>query len=49
MANTKGEKELKTSWDEQTAADETKRVGHVMNLIPQEPSLVNARDCVGID
>jgi hypothetical protein len=29
MANTSGEKELKTSWDPQTAADSTKAIGHV--------------------
>jgi hypothetical protein len=48
MANTKGEKELKTSWDELTASDETKRVGHVKNLIPEEQSLCEERYNVGL-
>jgi hypothetical protein len=38
-----GEKELKTSWDELTASDATKAVGHIQNLIPEEKSLVEAR------
>lgn len=48
MANTIGEKELRTDWDELTASDSTKAVGHIKNLIPEEKSLVNKRDCVGI-
>lgn len=49
MANTKGEKELKTSWDSLTASDSTKAVGHEQTLKPEEGSLVSRRDCVGID
>jgi hypothetical protein len=47
MANTVGEKELKTSWDELTASDSTKAVGHIQNLVP-EKSFTPARDDVGI-
>ncbi len=47
MANTAGEKELKTSWDELTASDSTKAVGHVKNLIPKK-SLVPQRKKVGL-
>lgn len=46
--NTKGEKELKTSWDELTAADETKAIGHAKNLIP-EKSYVPHRYRAGVD
>lgn len=49
MANTVGEKELKTSWDEQTANDSTKFIGHTQNLIPEEGSSVPARYRVGLD
>lgn len=49
MANTKGEKELKTSWDELTASDKTKAVGHKQNLTPQEGSAVPKRYRAGID
>jgi len=49
MANTKGEKELKTSWDELTASDETKAIGHIKNLIPEEGSAVPKRYRAGID
>lgn len=31
---TRGQKEIKTSWDELTALDPTKAVGHIQNLIP---------------
>lgn len=48
MANTFGEKELRTDWDEQTAADSTKAVGHIKNLIP-EKSYVPERKRVGLD
>lgn len=48
MANTIGEKELKTDWDELTASDETKAVGHKQNLEPEEASLTPARYDVGI-
>jgi hypothetical protein len=48
MANTKGEKELKTNWDELTASDITKAVGHIKNLIP-EKSFVPSRYKVGLE
>ena len=48
MANTIGEKELKTDWDELTASDSTKAIGHQKNLIP-EKSFVPARYRAGID
>ena len=47
MANTIKEKELKTSWDELTASDSTKYVGHVQTLEP-ETSLIPNRESVGI-
>ena len=46
MANTHGEKELKTDWDALTASDSTKAVGHTKNLIPEE-SHVSEKDKVG--
>ena len=49
MANTIGEKELKTSWDELTASDETKFIGHEQTLVAEEGSSVPARYRVGID
>ena len=48
MANTIGEKELKTSWDAQTAADATKFIGHETSL-KAEQSSVPARYKVGLD
>lgn len=48
MANTIGEKELKTSWDALTASDPTKAVGHEQSL-KAEQSFVPARYKVGID
>ena len=42
MANTFKEKELKTNWDELTALDPTKAVGHEQTLVP-EVSLVSSR------
>jgi hypothetical protein len=48
MANTAGEKELKTSWDSLTASDETKRVGHEQTLRAEEGTIVSRRDSVGI-
>lgn len=47
MANTSGEKELKTDWDELTASDATKKVGHKQNLEPEQ-SFVFERDKVGL-
>lgn len=49
MANTIREKELKTSWDELTATDSTKFIGHEQTLVAEEGSFVSRRDCVGID
>jgi hypothetical protein len=48
MANTIGEKELKTSWDALTASDSTKAVGHIQTLEPEEKSLCDSRYDVGI-
>jgi hypothetical protein len=48
MANTCGEKELKTDWDEQTANDSSKAIGHVKNLVA-EKSFVPARYKVGLN
>ena len=48
MANTAGEKELKTDWDELTASDSTKAVGHEQTLVP-EKSYVPAKYKVGLD
>lgn len=48
MANTAGEKELRTDWDELTASDPTKAIGHIKNLVP-EKSFVSVRDTVGLD
>lgn len=48
MANTIGEKELKTDWDELTASDSTKAVGHEQTLVP-EKSFVPRRYKAGID
>jgi hypothetical protein len=42
-----GQKELRTSWDELTSLDPTKRVGHIQNLIPLV-SLVPSRYNIGI-
>ena len=49
MANTIKEKELKTSWDELTASDSTKAVGHEQTLVPEEDDLTTYRDRIGID
>jgi len=48
MANTIGEKELKTDWDELTASDSTKAVGHKQQLEAEEGSLVPRREKVGL-
>ena len=49
MANTAGEKELKTDWpiEDGIIARTTKQTGHVMNLIP-ENSMVPQRYKAGI-
>ena len=49
MANTIGEKELKTEWDELTASDSTKAVGHAQTLRPTDGTFVPKRYRVGID
>jgi len=48
MTNTKGEKELKTDWDELTASDSTKAVGHEQTLVAEEGTFVPRRNRVGI-
>ena len=48
MANTIGEKELRTDWDALTAADSTKAVGHIQNLIPEDGTNVPDREKVGL-
>jgi hypothetical protein len=48
MANTAGEKELKTNWDSLTASDSTKAVGHKQTLRAEEGTIVSRRDSVGI-
>jgi len=49
MANTTGEKELKTDWpiEEGLTAETQKQTGRVMNLVP-EISLVPERKKVGL-
>ena len=47
MANTIGEKELRTDWDALTASDSTKAVGQEQTLEP-EVNLVPARYMVGL-
>lgn len=49
MANTIREKELKTEWDELTASDETKAVGHEQTLVAEEGTFVPKRLRQGID
>jgi len=48
MANTVGEKELKTDWDELTASDSTKAVGHKQTLVAERGTYVPRRYRVGI-
>ena len=48
MANRIGDKELKTDWDERTAADPTKAPGYNMALMPQK-SFIPKRKRVGLD
>lgn len=48
MANTIGEKELKTDWDELTASDSTKFIGHEQTLVPEEQDLTPAIYRAGI-
>jgi len=49
MANTIKEKELRTSYDEQEAADSTKKVGHKVTLEATNGSLYPKRKKKGID
>jgi len=49
MANIFKEKELKTSWDELTASDSTKAIGHKQTLVPLEGSLYPRRKKAGIE
>ena len=49
MANTIGEKEIKTDWDELTASDSTKAIGHEQTLVAEQGSLVPRRKKVGLD
>ena len=51
MANTTGEKELKTKWpvEEGLTAGTQKQTGRQMNLVAEEGSLVNRREKVGFD
>lgn len=48
MANTLGEKELRSDWDELTASDETKAVGHKQSLEAEQGSLVPQKKKVGL-
>lgn len=47
MANTKGEKELRTDWDQLTESDSTKYIGHEQSLVP-ESSIVSKKDLTGV-
>lgn len=49
MANTAGEKELKTDWpiEDGIIAETTKQTGHVMNLVPED-TIVPSRYRAGI-
>ena len=49
MANTIREKELKTEWDELTASDPTKFIGHEQTLVAEEGTFVPRRERIGID
>jgi hypothetical protein len=49
MANTIREKELREDWDELTASDSTKFIGHEQNLVPEEGTFVPKRYRVGIE
>jgi len=50
MANTSGEKELKTNWPNETGltAETTKQAGRTSNLVPEKSSLVPKREKVGL-
>jgi len=47
-AGTRGTKEIRTSYDELTASDSTKAVGHKQTLEPTEGSLVPRRRKIGV-
>ena len=51
MANTIGEKELKTDWpvEKGLTARTQKQTGRTTNLIPQEESLVSEREARGLN
>ena len=51
MANTAGEKELKTDWphEEGLTAETQKQTGRTMNLVAEQGSLVPRRKKVGIE
>ena len=49
MANTIGEKELRTDWDELTASDSTKAVGHEQTLRATEGTFVPRRYRQGLE
>ena len=48
MANTHGEKELRTDWDALTASDSTKAIGHEQSL-KAEVSNLGQYDRIGIN
>ena len=50
MANTKGEKELRTNWpvEEGLIARTTKQTGRQTNLVPTDGSIVPRRNKVGL-
>jgi hypothetical protein len=41
MASTAGEKELKTNWDELTASDSSKKIGHKQNLTSKKSNVLD--------
>ena len=51
MANTSGEKELKTNWpvEKGLTARTQKQTGRTTNLVPEESSLVPEREKRGLD
>ena len=49
MANTIGEKELRTDWDELTASDSTKAVGHEQTLRATDGTFVPRRYRKGME
>lgn len=49
MANTVREKELKTDWDELTASNSAKAVGHQQTLRAEQGTFVPKRYRIGIE